>query len=302
MKNGISQASPAVIRQEMTLDTEAVTSERIKSKLQKYRASKEKSVESFMKEYDDWMRKAAPLVNAPGGDMLRDKSDFEIMSMMGMCHPIGGEAAALLSYQVMTEKVPGSHAESRCSASSQATRTQTMTEKSSMESRRERDQSLVHISVPILSEEEKETALGKAMTHVLGILESLSQHRAFNLTGTQNGEEMNIELQHEMIQPHDQAATNANNPLTQNRTLLVDHSGFSSNEELQFSRAPDPTFVSPHPSFENDHASREYDSVPAPSPVFTPVLFDADMIAALEAVEPGQWENTDGEFGSFHVQ
>ena len=34
MKNGISQASPAVIRQEMTLETEAVTSERIKSKLQ----------------------------------------------------------------------------------------------------------------------------------------------------------------------------------------------------------------------------------------------------------------------------
>ena len=73
---GVSHASPSVIIENMVLLTDVasstagnanpnqnpVTSERVKSHLQKYRKNKTKSREEFLQEYDLWMQKALTMV------------------------------------------------------------------------------------------------------------------------------------------------------------------------------------------------------------------------------------------------
>jgi len=61
---GLSQSSPSVLMENMTSRPESLTSERVKSHLQKYRKNKEKSRAEFLGDYDSFMRKAMTVGSA----------------------------------------------------------------------------------------------------------------------------------------------------------------------------------------------------------------------------------------------
>ncbi|GFH58981.1 hypothetical protein CTEN210_15457 [Chaetoceros tenuissimus] len=70
--SGMQESSPSVIIENMKAKDENITSERVKSRLQKFRTNKEKSVSEFMGTYDDAMEKFAKFVKAKEG------ADFSI--------------------------------------------------------------------------------------------------------------------------------------------------------------------------------------------------------------------------------
>jgi hypothetical protein len=136
---GVSHASPSVIMEHMTFmsTTEAldgpdaaasdysssnqVTSERVKSHLQKHRKNKKKSKDEFRRQYDRWMQKALTVV---GGISAAARTSLvstpaAVVEMMGETTEstksssskedptrklIGGDLAAFLAYSVMLEE------------------------------------------------------------------------------------------------------------------------------------------------------------------------------------------------------
>jgi len=88
---GLKHASPSVIMEQMTQLNDAVTSERVKSHLQKYRNNRVKSEAEFMEEYDRWM-KQKKTETASGQTATTTTSRL-----------LGGDAAAFVSYSVMRE-------------------------------------------------------------------------------------------------------------------------------------------------------------------------------------------------------
>jgi hypothetical protein len=137
---GMSHASPAVIMEHMVFPTadwvddsgqrleslvEQVTSERVKSHLQKYRKNKHKSKEEYMREYDRWTQKALTVV---GGISAAARTNLVItptavLHMMGhssggvedvssskssIAEPshrlLGGDLPAYLTFSVMLEE------------------------------------------------------------------------------------------------------------------------------------------------------------------------------------------------------
>lgn len=133
---GVSHASPSVIMEHMRfmstdeaqawidatsdyLSNNQVTSERVKSHLQKYRKNKKKSKAEFLLEYDRWMHKAftvvggisaaarTSLVTTPDavlemmGERAGDTKTTRNESSAKML--LGGDVAAFLTYSVMLE-------------------------------------------------------------------------------------------------------------------------------------------------------------------------------------------------------
>jgi len=107
-KIGVVQASPSVILENMTQKPPALTSERVKSHLQKYRNHKEKSIQDFMKEYDKWMDKALMITaaSAVSSDVKNDRCILgrAVAEMVGSDCFMGGDLAAYLAYCVMSEE------------------------------------------------------------------------------------------------------------------------------------------------------------------------------------------------------
>ena len=83
---GVKHASPAVVLDTMLIQDKEVTSERVKSHLQKYRVHKERSKTEFMAEYDKAMRR----IKERGGAKWRPTDRF-----------LGGDVAAAMSYYTM---------------------------------------------------------------------------------------------------------------------------------------------------------------------------------------------------------
>jgi SHAQKYF class myb-like DNA-binding protein len=93
---GVKQASPSIILENMTQsDTTMLTSERVKSHLQKYRKNRPKAKDDFMKPYDAWMQKALQT----GNNQLA--SPEALLEMMTSNNAASGEMAAFLSYSVL---------------------------------------------------------------------------------------------------------------------------------------------------------------------------------------------------------
>jgi hypothetical protein len=137
---GMSHASPAVIMEHMIFPTtdwlddsghriesliDQVTSERVKSHLQKYRKNKHKSKEEFMREYDRWTQKALTvvggisaaartnLVTAPtavlhmmghGAGGAEDASSSKSSTAEQSHRLLGGDLPAYLTFSVMLEE------------------------------------------------------------------------------------------------------------------------------------------------------------------------------------------------------
>jgi SHAQKYF class myb-like DNA-binding protein len=159
---GVKHASPAVIIENMTEEHAALTAERVKSHLQKYRKSREKSKSDFLEEYESWMQKALT-IGAAGGATSADMN--MIMEMMGSDTLLGGDAAAFLSYTEMVEDQTSRDGEKS------AQRTLTAPDMG-----RTKDITGARIAFPTLTEEERKSPLGVSISHVMGLFYSMTQN------------------------------------------------------------------------------------------------------------------------------
>ena len=283
MKTGISQASPSVIQQEMTLNIKDVTTERIKSKLQKYRRSKDKSLELFMKEYDEWMEKAENGIDSAAIRLDGSSADSQNdMSRMGAPRLLGGEAAALLTQRVMSEE--GSSPNADILGTTKAKDGRAILQNVSQLFG---DHPVIQIPVPVLSEAEKESAIGRALFHVMGIMESLSEQRALTFATTQRQE----------IQSYQSEALYHNGPnMTDKRKHfspieILRQKTLEVAQPLGFSRVP--TFETNQPSMFNSdhHANYCYEDRKDHSSALAPLPFDT-------VVEPVPWGPPDSDCSS----
>ena len=97
---GVAQSSPSVILENMDqLPTDgtaaaaaaaaassSLTSERVKSHLQKYRKNKHKSKEEFLKEYDSFLRKAVTVGGASG--IMPPAAMIEMVGVVFVCNMV----------------------------------------------------------------------------------------------------------------------------------------------------------------------------------------------------------------------
>ena len=249
---GVSHASPSVIIENMVLLTDVassavgdadanqnpVTSERVKSHLQKYRKNKTKSREEFLQEYDHWMQKALTVV---GGVSAAARTSLvstpsAVIEMVGRRNQaanisssinnnakrnasginkarnlvLGGALPAFLTYSIMLEdehaqimrhRKVTSAAETVFSSQNNVARAQRppssrsaaevsgnalspgtghlpSSVSASMPSASEYTQhySGTRISIPTLTDEERESSLGVSISHVVGLFHSISHH------------------------------------------------------------------------------------------------------------------------------
>ena len=275
MSQGIERASPAVIQKEMTLNTEAVTTERIKSKLQKYRSAKEKSLAQFMKEYDEWHwnANAGTLTqNVPGAiEPCNSISDPQSMAR-STAHALGGDVAAVLTHAVMSEDQSEAGAAMKLSASEASPAIEGILN--------HRDGSL-RIAFPHLSEHEKGSSIGKALEHVWGILGALSEQRA-----------RDFNRKPEITTPDDPATSIFKQPTN---SIQYSH-GLHSNMHDPNQEQQEQSLVSPHYSFESAHATGADD---ADSPEDShQMVSDGGLLGVLEAIEEAPWGVTGDDCGS----
>jgi SHAQKYF class myb-like DNA-binding protein len=111
---GMRSSSPAVILHNMQPTHETITSERVKSHLQKYRGNRSKAKAEFMAAYDKWMAKAIALTNdlhRPIGanhvDELRARNPAAVAELRELMNPANhalGEMAAYLGFLVMVQE------------------------------------------------------------------------------------------------------------------------------------------------------------------------------------------------------
>ena len=195
-ETGLKHASPSVIMEQMTLSMASITSERVKSHLQKYRNNKEKNKAQFMEEYDSFLQKALTVGNA-GGKLNRPNGGGStsfltpdaLVQMLGAESIIGGDLPALLTYAVMhDEGLPEPHQPPSGSSailsypslalgtnnppnlSIDAIRTGSQEFTSYMSK-----QDGTKIPFPVLSEEERRSPLGVSIGHVMALFCSLTQ-------------------------------------------------------------------------------------------------------------------------------
>lgn len=167
---GLRNASPAVILENMTQKSASITSERVKSKLQKYRKNKDKSREEFNEEYEAFLQRLRALDSAGAGTSASD-SPMALLEMLGSNKMLGGDVAAFLSYAVMRERMTMASGEGDGAIISSQ-----LLKKGALEY-------VEHfagtgIPFPELTEEEKKSSLGISMTFVMGLFLSMSQYLA----------------------------------------------------------------------------------------------------------------------------
>lgn len=161
---GLRNSSPAVILENMVQQPNMISSERVKSKLQKYRNQPEKSKQGFMDDYSSFIRKAKAIETAGGGGSAAPGA---LLEMMGSSKLYGGDVAAFLSYAVMKER------EIKLGSGPPALSTAVL-KKDALEY--VENFSGTGISFPQLTEEEKGTSLGISMTFIMGLFLSMTQH------------------------------------------------------------------------------------------------------------------------------
>eukprot|EP00934_Nitzschia_sp_Nitz4_P002172 Nitzschia sp. Nitz4//scaffold128_size63911//8563//9402//NITZ4_006213-RA/size63911-processed-gene-0.127-mRNA-1//-1//CDS//3329534814//2172//frame0 len=165
-ETGLRNASPAVILENMTKKLQSITSERVKSKLQKYRNNKDKSRQEFLEQYDAFMGKLRALGFAGVGTKA-DKSPLGMLEMLGSNELLGGDVAAYLSFAVMKEDITERDGDPSALSSE-------ILQKGALEY--VDDFSGTGIPFPELTESEKTSSLGISMTFVFGLFMSLTQH------------------------------------------------------------------------------------------------------------------------------
>lgn len=172
---GMRHASPAILLEQLPEVPAALTSERVKSHLQKHRNNKERSTDEFMADYDSWLQKACTLGGEGRGTGFLT-SPRSMLDMMGQSKVQGGEMAAYLTYSILHEPFEGMVADS---AAAEDDRTMPHLSLSSLRAKAAEytmNYSGNRIPFPILTEEERKSSLGSAFGHVMGTLYTLNRH------------------------------------------------------------------------------------------------------------------------------
>ena len=178
---GMANSSPAVILENMIDRPNAITSERVKSKLQKFRNSKEKAKKEFMDEYDAFLaRLHATVVPAALGDPQGSTSAAAIVQMLGCRKVVGGDAAALVTFvcknedsmdnDVSTDTVSGLPPERM----DEGRMTVRFPRKGALDY--VEDFAGAGIPFPRLTEEERNSSLGLSLLHVRELFHSMRHH------------------------------------------------------------------------------------------------------------------------------
>jgi len=205
-KIGLKNASPAIILENMThknVET-VITSERVKSKLQKYRSNKnnEKSKQEFMTNYGEFLERiksvqAATAANGggrPGGaSASSDPVLSKLLEDIGSSNSgnnkqllLGGDVAGYLTYCVMKENkeqsnkncVEGQSSANNNRSSSCTSSAAVLPTNVLQKGAREYVDNYAGCAMqfPILTQIEKKSSLGIAMTFIAGLFLTMSQH------------------------------------------------------------------------------------------------------------------------------
>ena len=265
---GLRNSSPAVILENMTQKSNTITSERVKSKLQKYRNNREKSRQEFMEEYEAFLHRVKAIESA-GGAAGGAASPGAILELMGSNSLVGGDAAAFLSYAVMKEKEMAQSGDNEGSVLST-----TLLKKGALEF--VENFCGAGISFPQLTEAEKKSSLGVSMTFVMGLFLSVTQHvmreRAKAEQGRSNAEEPPTPEQREVNVDTSFGSYNPSaQPAEAKRSAKV---SFSLDQAVQFARYPMHQYV-PALSTEIVGSSRDTSQKNLVSPI---TACDSEMI------------------------
>jgi SHAQKYF class myb-like DNA-binding protein len=187
---GMKHASPSVIRQSMTMRSPTITSERIKSHLQKYRLHSKKNKGEFVTEYDTWMAKVTHAVGA--SDLAMGSTPLPTpryaLQLSGMGLPSAGALAAYLTYSVVAEE-RGRDQEQRPSGDPGVARLPSTVpqdaEQQEILARLASDPTFVF---PALTDEEKHSSIGRMLMHVMALCMELNDQILQQRHGAQSSE------------------------------------------------------------------------------------------------------------------
>ena len=167
---GLKHASPSAILEHMQPLHEQITSERIKSHLQKYRLHRVKSKQKFMSCYQETLRK-----------LQRQHHHHGSGSSMATTSLGGGEVAGHLTHATMTgEETEAATAAEGATAttttSSNAEKTPPATESTEAPvPNKQQQQTQDSLVFPRLTEEEKSSPIGASMGYLMGLFFTLKQ-------------------------------------------------------------------------------------------------------------------------------
>ena len=173
---GMKHASPSVIRESMTMRNPMITSERIKSHLQKYRLHSSKSKDEFMNEYDTWMAKVTHALGtsnlAMGPTPL--PSPLYALQLSGLGIPSAGALAAYLTYSVVADERGGDQEQQPSGDPGVARLPSTVPQDEDQQEILARLVSDPTFVFPALTDEEKQSSLGRMLMHVMALCMELN--------------------------------------------------------------------------------------------------------------------------------
>ncbi|KAL7551953.1 hypothetical protein ACHAWF_015878, partial [Thalassiosira exigua] len=162
---GLKHSSPSAIMEFMSPNPD-VTSERVKSRLQKYRLNREKSRKEFMASYDSALeefRKRQQQMQ-PG-----EQEDSDTGGSFSC-----GEAAALCTHATISDaRIGGSGSSSR--EESQRSTPIAVPGPTSISNQNSEGAAVGALHMPLLTAQEKDGPLGQAFGHLIGVFQSLVQ-------------------------------------------------------------------------------------------------------------------------------
>ena len=168
---GLKHSSPTVIRENMSPTTpEAVTLERIKSHLQKYRAKRIEAEKEFLGSYDAWMSDALRFVHGKQNDEQDNtfKSVDLPADMTNIFKLSSGAIAAHIGFSVMMEPETQS-----CPVDKGLIPLESFHNTEALPFQSYLDDHKKEIQFPRLSVEEKQSSLGLSMCLVMGLFITL---------------------------------------------------------------------------------------------------------------------------------
>ncbi len=185
---GLQSCSPSFLLEEMMLKSEDITSERVKSHLQKFRKKGDSAVEEFMESYDSAMRKYDDLFRRPSSSAI-SAADLQVYTDMFVTQGkadgrlLAGEAAANLTVADML--LPIQDMDMSDSPSDQNATGHLIHVDQKVSSPPDpmlfmmqflQGQSLTSVQLPVLTEDEKNSPLGASLCYIMGLFMSLRQH------------------------------------------------------------------------------------------------------------------------------
>eukprot|EP00977_Amphora_coffeiformis_P002682 scaffold516_cov175-Amphora_coffeaeformis.AAC.21 len=191
---GIRHASPSVLLDLMSNVRDfPLTSERVKSHLQKYRKHAYKSQADFMQEYDTFLQRALSIGSSQSssGRLLPTAN---VVQIMGQEEPLyGGDAAAAATYDMLYKISRPKHGGSEGQREDQMEFDSAVHQFLTPSVLKKESASLVEhchgqtLEIPHLAPEEKESPLGLSLTHIVDTFKALTNELGRQRSGAVGG-------------------------------------------------------------------------------------------------------------------